>query len=288
MGIEKTTAPLDAETSVAGRDFLAFERIFILILATEYWTRAAALWSGLDPASSAYVALAGVFCALAWNRTTRRAGFAGLAALQLLVLYRDFPQAGNHAYLELIVCSLLAVLDPSLEGERQLLVRAVRWIVCVVLFWSGVQKLVHGYYFHGEQLAHSLQIESFRPVLALLLPADELARLSAYTGAVGDGPYTVASPLFVLSSNAVYIAEIGLAALLLLPGTRAAATIGALLFLAAVEFAAREVFFGLLFADALLMFRDGGVHPRLVGVFAGLLLCLILSRLGVLPAAVFY
>lgn len=266
----------------------AFERILVLILATEQWTRALALWESLDTAALLHLALATLFCALAWAVPTRRLGFAGLAGVQLLVLHHDFPQAGNHAYLELILCALLAALDPRVEEERRLLLRSVGWMACVILFWSGVQKLAHGYYFRGEQLSYSVWIESFRPILALLVPAEDLTRLASYTREVGDGPYRVASPLFALVSNAVYVAEIALAGTLLVQRLRPYAVAATLAFLTLVEIAAREVFFGLLFANALLLFWPDGLHRRLVGVFAGVLLCLLLMRAGILPPLVFY
>src|SRR5512147_575322 len=148
MGIDRAIALLDDEPGApSGGDAQAFERIFLLILASEYWTRTLALWSSLGADSAAYLALATISCLLAWRSATRRVGFVALAAVQLLVLRRDFPQAGNHAYLELVFCLLLATLDPRIEAERRLLLRSVRWLAGSVLFWSGIQKLVHGYYF---------------------------------------------------------------------------------------------------------------------------------------------
>jgi hypothetical protein len=44
----------------------------------------------------------------------------------------------------------------------------------------------------------------------------------------------------------------------------------------------------LLFANALLLFWPGALHRRLLGVFAGVLLCLLLMRAGILPQVVFY
>jgi hypothetical protein len=274
--------------SAAGTNAEACGRVFLIIFATEHWTRSLALWESLETGSIVLLAAVSLFCFLAWLRTTRGLGFAALTVVQLLVLHRDFPQVGNHAYFELLFCLLFALLDPYVGDERRLLVRAVRWALCAVLFWSGVQKLVHGYYFHGELLAHALSIESFRPVLSLLLSASEMARLSAFTGAVGDGSYRVASLPFVAVSNLVYIAEIALAGLLVAQGTRVLAVAGALVFLVVVEAAARELFFGLLFANAVLLFLDSGIHARLVPVFALASLGLLLVRLGILPSFVFY
>lgn len=281
-------ALLDDDEEAAGGHAPAFARIFVLVLVTEYWSRALALRATLDAESVAYVGVTTVLGGLAWRPSTRQMAFAGLALVQLLVLRRDFPQAGNHAYLELVFCLLLATLDTRDAAERRLLRGAVRWIAIVVLFWSGMQKLTHGYYFHGEQLAYSLRIDSFRPLLAFILPAGEMARLSAYTGDIGEGPYIVGSLVFVAASNAVYAAEIALALLLLIPRTRALGIAGAVLFLLAVEVAAREVFFGLVFLNAILSFLRPDVHHRLLGVFAVISLCLILVRLGILPAVVFY
>ena len=265
-----------------------FATILALVLATEAWCRALALGDGYDVVSWATLAAATGFAAASFVPGWRRLAFAGLCANQLLAVAHDFPGAGNHAYLEVVLCALVAFLDADDEEQCRIFLRAVRWIVCVVLLASGFQKLAWGYWLDGQQLAYSLWIPSFRPVLAKLLPADEFARVAAYAGQVGDGPYAIADPGFAMISNGIYLAEIALAGLLLWPRTRALAVGAALGLLVAIEIGAREVFFGLNFANALVLFLPAEVRRPAIGVAATACALLLLSRLSVIPSAVFY
>ena len=52
-------------------------------------------------------------------------------------------------------------------------------MVLVVLFYSGLQKLVHGYWLRGQFLAWSMWQDSFRTALEPLLPAEEFTRLTS-------------------------------------------------------------------------------------------------------------
>jgi hypothetical protein len=288
--IARLLSTLDQDDhDVAVGKIRAFEVVLALVMAAEYWARAVPKWDALAPLYTASLWLVPALAAGALTLRGRRAAFAGLALVQAAVLWAEFPAAGNHAYLELFFCALAAVCDPRDPRDRTLFLRAVRWMACVVLFASGLQKLVHGYWDRGQYLAFSLgESESFRPVLRPLLPAAEYERLVTLRGEVGDGPYLVASRLFIGLSNAVYLGEMALAALLLWPRTRALAAVAALTMLLLIEIAAREAFFGLVFANALLLFLPRDLNRRFVPVFAGILLALLLSRAGVIREAVFH
>jgi hypothetical protein len=66
---------------------------------------------------------------------------------------------------------LAAFLDPRRSEEQRLYLRSVRWLVCVTLFYSGVQKAVHGYYSRGQFLLYSLGATPwFATVFELLIP----------------------------------------------------------------------------------------------------------------------
>lgn len=267
---------------------LAFERIAVLLIGVEYWCRGLARWQDLSPAYVAALGGATLLCLLAFVPALRRGAFLGLAATHAFTVWNEFPAAGNHAYLEVMVCLLAASLDPRRASDRVLYVAATRWMAVVILFWSGVQKLVHGYYFRAEYFAFSLWIESFRSVFRVLLPAAEYARLTAFTGAPGDGPYAVASPLVVAISNLTWIAEIGLAPLLLWPRTRRYAVLTAAGLIVAIEVAAREAFFGLLYVNLILTFLETRLATRLVAPAAALLAAMLLVRVGWLPPVTFY
>jgi len=266
----------------------AFELVLILVVGVEYWLRAVPKWGQLAPAYYWHLAVATVCCLAALHVPWRRAALAVLAVSHLGLVWREFPSAGNHAYLEVFFCGLAAFLRTSDPAEARLFVGAVRWMVVIIFFYSGVQKLVHGFWVDGQYLAFSLDSAGFRPVLRLLLSPAEYARLAAFTGEVGDGSYRVASWPLLLVSNGTWLAEMALAPLLVWGRTRIPAALAGLALLAGIEVGAREVFFGLIFVNAVLCFLPVRVHRRAVPVVALLLLALTLSRLGVLPEATFY
>jgi hypothetical protein len=267
----------------------AFEIIFVMILVTEYWARAIPKWGGLSGVYVVSLALATVLGPLALAWPTRRAAFAALAATHAVIVWREFPAAGNHAYLELILCALAAFLDPRRPQEQTLYLRSVRWLVCIVLFYGGVQKAVHGYYWRGQFLLYSLGATPwFAAVFRPLIRDADFVRLAAYKGEVGDGPYLVDGIGFAAFSNAVYLLEIALVPLLLIPRTRKLGVLATVAFLAAIEVGARELFFGLVYINAVLLFWPSDLNRRLIGVFAAVLAALMLVRVGVLPEMVFY
>jgi hypothetical protein len=247
----------------------AFQLILVLVIATEYWAKALSWWGRLEAADFLALGAVTLLGAAVVHGRRRRSAFAGLALLQIWYVWSEFPLAGNHRYLEAVFALLFALLNDQDTEERVLLLRSLRWLVIVVLFFS-------------------LWRESFRPVLEPLLPATEYQRLTGYSGAVGDGPYLVDSPLFIATSNAVWIAEMALALLLIPRRTRTAACVVACVFMLATETAARELMFGVEFVCALLLFLRTDLLRRLVVPAAIILGLLILMRLGVLPEITFH
>ncbi|MBM4244754.1 MAG: hypothetical protein FJ148_13210 [Deltaproteobacteria bacterium] len=278
------------EAEVRARRLRAFEQAFVLIVVAEYWLRALPKWGMLGWHYDVLLGVstvAGVaILAAPW---LRRAGFALLAAVHLVLLWTEFPSSGNHAYLELYICLLAILLRRDDPDEALLELRALRWLAVIILFWSGVQKLAHGHWVNGEYLIFSLGSETYRTLLGWTLPADELARIAALSGQVGEGPYRVvgAPPLLGLA-NATWLAEIALAPALVWRRTRALALPLALLLLAGIEVVAREVFFGLVFASLLLLFAHGDRQSTARWLVAAALVVLALSRLGVLPEVTYY
>ncbi len=276
----------DARERAAG--LRAFEVILILVVAAEYWARAIPKWGQLASAYYGHLALASALCLLALRFAWRRWALAVLAVSHAVLVWREFPATGNHAYLEVAFFALVALLCTGTDDDDALLQRAVRWLVCVVFFWSAVQKLAHGYWLNGSYLAFSLDSAGFRPVLSWLIDPAELARLSTYQGRPGDGPYLASSWRLLGVSNATWLVELLLAPLLVWRPTRRAAALLGLAVLGGIQVGAREVFFGLVFANAVLLYLPGTWHRRAVPVVAVLLAVLMLSRVGVLPEAVFH
>ena len=71
------------------------------------------------------------------------------------------------------------------------------WLGVIVLFYSGLQKLLYGTYFRGQFLAFTVaQIDTFRKAMGFLLPAGELARLRSLSPLDPASAYRTSAPLF--------------------------------------------------------------------------------------------
>ncbi len=225
-----------------------------------------------------------VCAALAW--VPGRAHWAPRVAVPFLLwqLAASFPFADNHFVLEVLVVGVLAVVGPNGEGEG-LALQGVLWVTAVVFFQTGLQKVLHGQYFRGEFLAFMVgRGGRFGEVFSWILPQAEVARLAAYDALrSGAGPYRVDSTAFVVVSNVVYLAEIGLAPLMLLRRTRVVAAVGALALVLLIQLGAREVGFALLFGNLLLLFLPNTLGRRLLPAFSVFVIWVVLAAAGILP-----
>lgn len=284
-------ATLDDPSSEERRERLAtFQTIVVATLVVGGWCRALPRWNGVPTSYLAPVVLFTLLgpLTLVARGVRRRLVFAGMAAAQLFLVVSELPETGNHQYLFLVFLAFSALLSRGDEREGPVLLAVSRWAVLVVLFYSGIQKLVHGHWFDGQFVANAVSLPSFRPALAVLLSAGDWSRLSALDGSVGSGPYVLTDPLLLAASNLVWMAEIALPFALFRPATRRWAWSASLLLLGGIELVARELFFGTLFASGLLLFAPRRAQ-RVGAVLGGVLLTVLLSmRLGILPEAKFY
>ena len=220
---------------------------------------------------------------------TARASCACAALLLSVKLYLLFPDIANHDFLELLLVVALTTFDIYVEDDRDLLLRMVRWMTVIVLFYSGFQKVLYGTYFRGQYLAFLVaSVEHFADFFQHVLPPGEFARLTSYDAndpsVAVTGPYMSSSPLFLIIANGSWITEITLSFLLVLRNTRCFAVIAAACFLVLIELAAREVFFGALFMNLLLLFLHRDWNRRLLPAFAAFYGYLVLMKLGWIPA----
>jgi hypothetical protein len=289
MGFERALSRLDGDEPETERGKLrAFGIILALVVCTEYTTKYLRRTGELGADElAAWVAVTLVAAVVVHGRW-RRPAFAGLALVQIGYVTSLFPMAGNHRYLEAVFAAGLACLDDEDEAERRLLLRSLRFTVLVVLFYSGLQKLVHGYWLRGEFLAWSLWEESFRTALGPLLSAEEFARLASLDWSAGAGPYRFSSLAPVLLSNAVWLSEMFLPAALIPRRSRTVACIATCALIAGAQLVARELMFGVEFVAATLLFLPGGSLRRCVVPAAVLLGALVFIRLGVLPEVLFH
>jgi hypothetical protein len=218
------------------------------------------------------------------RRLGRPAVFAGAWAVFVEVAVTHGP--ANHVYLELVLLGLYALLDPERDGEASLLACALRWVVALLLFWAGLQKVLYGTYFHADFLCWMIaQRPAFAEALAFVVPADELARLAAAGAqAVGSGPYRSHAWLLVAASNAVWIAELALPALLLVRRTRVVGAWLAAAFVVSIQLVAREAMFGLLYSQLVLLVLPGRGYRRIAPAYAAAYAYLALHLLGWAPA----
>ncbi len=241
-----------------------------------------------------------------FRRTERFAAPAGALIVGFAIL-RWFPNIANHTFLLFLALLTLSFWDARVGAERELALATLRWITALVLFATGLQKLLHGTYFHGEFLAFNIAHgERFTSLFAWVLPADELQRLKALGVAAGglapadgfrafetlppapgSGPYRFASLPALAMSNLVWIFELCAPAFLLWRRTRGAAAIAVVVFLAAVESGAYEIMFGVLFVNLMLLFGRANWVGRLFPAFAAFYGYLIGVHLGWFPKWLF-
>jgi len=147
------------------------------------------------------------------------------------------------------------VADRRSRPDRALALQGLRWLAAIVLFHTGLQKLLYGHYFHGDFLAFMVGTqERFARLFQFLLPAAEVARLQAIDPwQTGAGPYRTGVAPFVVASNAVVLAELVIPALLIAPRTRLWGAAGAMALMAGIQLGALELGFAVLFLNLLLL-----------------------------------
>lgn len=214
------------------------------------------------------VAVAGWFRPLALPATRLALVLIGLEVAATV------PYTANHVFLELLLLGFFALLDERREGEDELLLQGIRWLVVLFFAATGIQKALYGTYFDGQFLAWMAGTEHrFELFFRHLVPPDEMARLLSYRDhevragvfepTLGAGPYRVDSVLFVALSNLVWVFEIAAGLALLTRRLRPWAAVSGILFVVFIELAARELTFGLLMTNLFLFALPGAWVKRL-------------------------
>lgn len=222
-------------------------------------------------------AIAGV-CAVGFISRYAMIATRIVAALVFVHMAVTFPFTANHVFLEWLILLLLALLDERREPlEAELLLQALRWLVAVFFFYTGLQKLLYGYYFQGEFLSFLTATEQrFADFFRYVISTPELARLQALGGfELGAGPYRADSLSLKLISNGTYVFEMMAGIALVVPRARMVAALAGIAFVIMIELAAREVVFGLLTVNLLLLFLPRAWNRTLFPLFAAIYLYLI-------------
>jgi hypothetical protein len=196
-----------------------------------------------------------------------------------------FPAAANHSGLLALVLLALAIFDPRVDDEALWARAALRWLTAIVLFSTGLQKVLYGTYFHGEYLAWELAHDPrFLSFLRFVVSAEEVERLRQLaSGAAGLGTFRTTDPMLLVASNGAYLGELVLPFALIAGRTRRVAVPAAVGLFLAIEAGAREVFFGVLFVNLVLLFSEQDLNRRLLPVSIGLYLLAFASLMGWMP-----
>jgi hypothetical protein len=274
----------DGAPAEAGGRLRVLRRFVLAWGAVRSW-----VWLAFDPPAAAApfaasAAVLSVAAALAWlDRAEHHAARLALPAL-LAELAITLPLTPNHFFLELYAVALVALAGPA-GRDAPLVLAGLRWLVVIVLFHTGLQKLLYGHYPTGDFLAFMVgRGDRFADLFRWLLPAAEVARLESYDPLrSGAGPYRVTALLFVLTSNAVWIAELGLPFGLVARRTRLAAAAAATALVVAIQLGAREAGFALLFVNLLLLFVPARVARALLPAWLALLGCALAAASGLVP-----
>ncbi len=278
-------APGSDEPGDVSRVFHAFARILLLALATEAW--AALRLRAFQEAPSLHGSLALIFsvsCAVGFTRKGLRPALAASGIALVASMSLTFPFNANHQFLCVFACVFLLLPRTGDAAQQQVSLQGLRWLLLIGFFWAGLQKILYGYYFGGEFLAHRIAVDpAFAQVFQWLMPGAELERLVSLDGGEGAGPYRVDSPLFIGVSNLSYLAELILPPLLLIPRTRSLAALASIAFIVAIELGAREIMFGALMIALLFLFLPSRWLPRALPVFAGFYLYVLSMVFGLLP-----
>ena len=191
-------------------------------------------------------------------------GTAGAMCVMLALLTQTFPETGNHEYLELWLLSCFVYIGTKTRDESYVLLSTLRWMIAVMMFYTGLQKVLYGTYFDAQFLSVQIMLkDAFANVFGLMIPAEELQRLQSIRwNVMGSGPVSSDAPLLLLASNAVYLFELAIPFALLWHRTRAAAVIALLVFTVAIQSGAREAFFGGLLVSSCLLFWPRDLHSR--------------------------
>jgi hypothetical protein len=275
--------------------FLAFRRILMLGIAADLWYAHGSEWDPVWMSPTFFglpywtlPATFSVCCIAAWLRRPARAAVVLGAVVVAIKFAWQFPMNANHDFLEFVSILFLVLCNPVLPEEKRLVLAALRWVVLIVLFSAGLQKVLYGYYFGGEFLAMAVAVDPrFGGLFALLVPGDELVRLTSLQIAPSAGPYRVDSPLFVLASNLTYLAELALPILLVIRRTRPLAVAATIAFIVLIELGPRELFFGAIMINLTLLFAHGDLNRKVLPAFVFLYLLLIAMIYGVVPSLPF-
>ncbi len=226
---------------------------------------------------------------LAREERVRRWSSWGAFAVMAAVALTLFPNTPNHYPVLTIAFGFLALFDPRDEAEQQVALQGLRWLLAIVLFAAGVQKVLYGLYFQGEFFAYRIATDpAFARPFEWLMPVAELERLRSYGAlAEGAGPFRSSWWPLAALANATYVIEMLLPVSLFWRRTRPLGLVLTVLFFVGMEIAPREIFFGIMAIQMTLLFGRRDWNGRLMPMWIVLFLVLLAIR-NIFPDFEFY
>lgn len=252
----------------------AFARLLLVAAAVHGWIMALdGEGHGLEPVLFASAIALSVTGIAALRSPPPRLALLVAFGVMLVRLGASFPHVYNHLFLEMLLVGAAAATRRGDAAEDQLLLDFTRGVVVIVLFWSGLQKLLHGCYFEGQFLAVSIASNEYFATPFSWLAPGEVERLRGLLPLrIGAGPFRLEAPALVALSNLVWILELVLPIGLLVRRLRPVAVVATIALLVAIEIAAREIVFGILFGGGVLLFAPGRTFERATPWLAAALL----------------
>jgi hypothetical protein len=205
--------------------------------------------------------------------------------LAALLTFSLLPDTANHVFLEFFCLLFLCFADDSEPAECELVVKSLCSVFAIVLFYTGLQKLIYGQYFDGQFLAYAIATEDrFATFLQYVIPADEFERLRNHDlSTVGSGPFRFEAPWLIAASNSIYIVEMGLPVLLQFRRFRSAACVASIVLIVLIQLGAREIVFGVLFVSLATLHLEKNWPAQLLPVVVGIYTYLVAAQLGLVP-----
>ena len=196
------------------------------------------------------------------------------AAYLIYKLVTVFPGSSNHFYVELLVtASSLLLLSRKIDEERSGIWKDyIMWLVVFVLAGSGVQKILAGTYLSTSFMAFKAINDPDFHDFFYRFGAQDVARLSMQSRAV---PMEFENAMLKFMTISIPFAEILAGVLMLIPRTRMFGVFMGLATLIGIEYVAKELMFGSVFAFMMCYRFPDRIFTRLFIVFIAIYLLLI-------------
>ncbi len=241
---------------------LHFFRVVLPLFAVESWDGWLHHWqpAGSGAGHLPVTILMSLAAVLVWGKPafSTAAFYVGTVAA-VAELGLAFPDNANHHWLQ-FVCLAAAALVPETAGAETWL-RSIRLLGAAGLFWAGLTKVLYGYYFHGVFFAYAM----------------------AHDPRFADFLADFDRPRLLILSNLAYLPELILPPLFLWRRTRTPAVIAATIYIVGIEFAARELYFGILILALFRLWLPPDRRTQGTVIATAAILVMLLMVLGVFP-----